>query len=325
MHPRTRQPGFMLLEVLVAIGLLVLGMAVIGGQVQTAADLTRETDHLARLVFLAESRLAEIDSGLVVPNEEIGDETGVEVEEDFGRLFPQYASRVTIRPTATPELVAVRLDIMFDPARMILEEGADLDEFDYDDELIVQTFHTLRAVPRPLNLKTDFGLDDEIADTINEELQNSGVGGGLDVENFNPAVFKDLDLEQLVELIGILQNAFGADQSALLALVPADVRPQLAALLAGLDATGGDDGSGDGTGTSGGSDTGGGSSDDGRGGSDAGGNDRGSDDRGSDDRGGDGGDASGMDSGGRDDADAGTGANGRGGRGSRGRGGRGRR
>jgi hypothetical protein len=88
MHPRTRQPGFMLLEVLVAIGLLVLGMAVIGGQVQTAADLTRETDHLARLVFLAESRLAEIDSGLVVPNEEIGDETGVEVEEDFGRLFP---------------------------------------------------------------------------------------------------------------------------------------------------------------------------------------------------------------------------------------------
>jgi hypothetical protein len=135
---------------------------------------------------------------------------------------------------------------MFDPARMILEEGADLDEFDYDDELIVQTFHTLRAVPRPLNLKTDFGLDDEIADTINEELQNSGVGGGLDVENFNPAVFKDLDLEQLVELIGILQNAFGADQSALLALVPADVRPQLAALLAGLDATGDDDGSGDG-------------------------------------------------------------------------------
>jgi hypothetical protein len=101
MHPQTRQPGFMLLEVLVAIGLLVLGMAVIGGQVQTAADLTRETDHLARLVFLAESRLAEIDSGLVVPNEEIGDETGVEVEEDFGRLFPQYASRVTIRPTAT--------------------------------------------------------------------------------------------------------------------------------------------------------------------------------------------------------------------------------
>jgi len=246
MNQLSRQPAFLLLEVVVAVALLVLGMAVIGTQLQSASEMTYQTDHLARLVFLAESRLAELDSGLVLPSEQISQESGVEIEADFGRLFPQYGSRVTLKPTATPDLVFVQLDVFYDPQRMILESGEPLDTFNFDDELIAQTYYTLRAVPKPLNLRTDFGLEDELAERINGELEGSSIGGAIDVDNFSPAVFKDLSLEQLVELLSILQQAFGADQAALMQLVPESMRGQLQALLAGLDDGGeDDDGSGD--------------------------------------------------------------------------------
>jgi len=267
--------AFMLLEIVVSVALLVLGMAVIGAQLQSAADTTYATDHLARLVFLAETRMAELDSGLVIPNEQIGkDTTDVEIEQDFGRLYPQYAARVTLSPTATADLLAVRLDMFYDPTRMIREHGASLPDFEYDDDKIEQTYYTLRAVPKPLNLKTDFGLDDDIAQRINDQVANSATGlDGVDVENFSPALFKDLTPEQLVELLSILQQAFGADQSALLQLVPESMRGQLQALMRGLDTGGtGDEGTGDQTG---GGDTGGGTGGAGDGGNRGGGRDTG--------------------------------------------------
>ncbi len=49
---RTVRTGFMLLEIVVAVGLLVLGLAVIGAQIQDAAMLSREggeTEQLARV------------------------------------------------------------------------------------------------------------------------------------------------------------------------------------------------------------------------------------------------------------------------------------
>ncbi|MCB9850579.1 MAG: hypothetical protein H6817_07725 [Phycisphaerales bacterium] len=277
MAARLRQPGFMLLEIVIAVGLLVLGLAVIGGQLQTASDMTRETDHVARIVFLAESRLAELDSGLVVPNDQVADETGIEVEQDFGRLFPEYASRVTLTPTATADLIAVQLDIFYDPTRKVLEKGEQLDDFEYDDDMIVQTYHTLRVAPKPLNLRTDFGLDDEIADKIDEQLANSTLSGTLDVNNFDPSVFRDLDIDQLAELLGILQQAYGVDQSALMQIVPEEMRSQLNALLSGLDALSGGDGSDSGDGTDSGDDTnsGDGTTGDDGSGSDTGGNDDG--------------------------------------------------
>lgn len=253
----------MLLEIVVAVALLVLGMAVIGAQLQSASTTTYQTDHLARIVLLAETRMAELDSGMVLPNAQIDQETSaVEIEQDFGRLFPQYAGRVTLTPTATQDLIAVRLDILYDPERRILEHGEALSEFDYDDEKIVQTYHTLRTVPKPLNLRTDFGLEDDVAERINGQLQDSGVGQALDLENFDPSVFKDMSMEELVELLSILQQAFGTDQSALLQLVPESMRGQLAAIMRGLESGDGGEGTGDETGggtggTGGGSGTGG--------------------------------------------------------------------
>jgi hypothetical protein len=115
-----------------------------------------------------------------------------------------------------------------------------------------------------------------MAERINEDLGNSSMGGTVDVENFSPALFKDLSTEQIIELMSILQQAFGADQAALLQLVPESMRGQLEALMRGLDAAGGGDG-GDGSNPDG--DEAGGGSGGTTGGGRRGGRDRGRGDR----------------------------------------------
>jgi uncharacterized membrane protein YgcG len=226
MRYRARQVGFILLEVVVAVGLLVLGMAVIGAQIQTSAVRARETDRQARVTFLAESKFAEIDTGLVIPDED-------EIEEDFGRLFPAYAWRLRFEPTGEQAadsvnnfdnlgLAFIQLEILHDPRR-------DPDEtFDFDGATVVGEYYTLRAAPRPLDLTLDFGMEDDVAEKLNEDL--AGLAGDLDVHNFNPALFKDLDKEEILKVLPVLMQAFGMRESDILNLVPADLRPQLEAI-----------------------------------------------------------------------------------------------
>ena len=205
----------MLLEVVVAIGLLVLGMAVIGAQIQTSLWRTHQTDRLARVVFLAESKIAELDTGLIEPEQEI--------EEDFGRLFPAYAWRLTLEPTEEEELFFIQLEILYDPAR------DPEDDFDFAEAEVAQVYYTLRAAPRPLDLTVDFGMDEEVAEKLNEDLAGLG-GGDIDVHDFNPAIFRDLDMEEILEVLPVFMQAFNIEQSAILTLVPAELRPQLEAL-----------------------------------------------------------------------------------------------
>ena len=215
MRSTRRHCGFMLLEVVVAIGLLVLGMAVIGAQIQTSLWRTHQTDRLAREVFLAESKIAELDTGLIEPEQEI--------EEDFGRLFPAYAWRLTLEPTEAEELFFIQLEILYDPARDPEED------FDFEEAEVAQVFYTLRAAPRPLDLTVDFGMDEEVAEKLNEDLAGLG-GGAIDVHDFNPAIFRDLDMEEILEVLPVFMQAFNIEQSAILTLVPAELRPQLEAL-----------------------------------------------------------------------------------------------
>jgi len=217
--------GFMLLEVVVAVGLLVLGMAVIGAQIQSSLLLTHETDRLARVVFLAESKIAELDTGLIEPEQEI--------EEDFGRLFPAYAWRMTIEPTEEEELFLITLEILYDPTRDVEED------FDFDEAAVERVYYTLRAAPRPLDLTTDFGMDEEVAEKLNEDLAGLG-GGSLDVHDFNPAFFRDLDVEEIAEALPVLMQAFSSDLSSMMALVPEEMRPQLEAWFAEMEAQIGD-------------------------------------------------------------------------------------
>ena len=226
MRRSSAQSGFMLLEIVLAVGLLVLGLSVIGAQMQQSYFRAHETDTVARVVFLAESKLAEIDTGLIEPEQEI--------EEDFGRLFPEYAWRLKMEPAGLPEMYFFELEILHDPLREIENE------FEFDDAEVAAKFRFLKAAPRPLDLTADFGLDDDAAEDLNARLADLG-GGALDVHDFNPSLFRDMEMEDLLEILPALMEAFNISQSEIMNLVPENLRPQLEELFS----TAQDDGSGD--------------------------------------------------------------------------------
>jgi len=227
-HP-ARQSGFMLLEMVIAVGLLVLGMALIGAQISTSTDTARETELMSRVVFLAESKIAELDTGLIIPEEEI--------EEDFGRLFPEFGWRMRIVPAAETELNLITLEILYEFAREPDEE------FDFEDAEVMQTYHTLRATPTSLDMTRDFGLEEEQADDINNQLADL-TGGAVDVREFDPSIFQNLSPEELAGLAEMLINQMGADASALMQLLPPQARGMLQPFLEDLQGAL-DDGSGD--------------------------------------------------------------------------------
>ncbi|HOW19672.1 MAG TPA: hypothetical protein PLC79_11590, partial [Phycisphaerae bacterium] len=87
-----------LLEVLIALAILILGMAAVGMQVNVGLRVANNSEIATRAVMLAESKLAELDAGIVqlVPNEEL--------EGDFGIQYPGWAWRMYVDQTDTPDL-----------------------------------------------------------------------------------------------------------------------------------------------------------------------------------------------------------------------------
>jgi hypothetical protein len=253
----SRQSGFLLLEIVVAVGLLVFGLAMLGSRLQRSEALTHETDELARVIFLAESKLAELDTGLVVPEQD--------VRSDFGKLFPRYGWRMRITPTSGDSasllsalqgstnpaelgMFFIELEVLFDAARVPEQD------FDFENAQVVQRYYTLRAPPRSIDLSADFGLEEEIAEKMNEDLANAGING-FDVHDFNPTIFRDMDLEQLQEVLPIFMQAFDMTASQLVNMLPQNMRGEVQAWLDSIadDAGLGDE---DGEGGTGGEDGG---------------------------------------------------------------------
>ena len=126
-------------------------------------------------------------------------------------------------------------------------EDAEAEEFDFDSETaeVVGTFYVLHAAPRMLDLSVDFGMDDEVAEKLNEDLAGM-VGTDIDVHDFNPAIFRDLEMEEIAVVLPTLMQAFGMQQADILNLVPAEMRPQLESWLANQDSEDGDEADADG-------------------------------------------------------------------------------
>ncbi|MBN1510865.1 MAG: hypothetical protein JXB13_02530, partial [Phycisphaerae bacterium] len=69
----------------------------------------------------------------------------------------------------------------------------------------------------------DFGMKADEAEKLAEQL--SGVGeSGLDPYDLDPALFRDLSLEDLVEVLPTLLQAFGMNMEDLLPMLPDDLR-----------------------------------------------------------------------------------------------------
>lgn len=206
-----RRLGYVLMEVVVAISLLLVGMTYIGAQVQKTEEAAHASEDLTRIMMLIETKMAELDTGLVFLDEEADQE----LEGDFSLRFPDYGWRMRFEDTATESLRAITLDILYAPR-------LDLDtEFDVDNAKVVHTVYTLRQVPPKVDLAADFGLDEETIERLTEDLP---------MELFDPAAFdvagffRDTPTEDLMAMLPALMQAFGISSEQLANVLPAELR-----------------------------------------------------------------------------------------------------
>ncbi len=200
----------MLMEVLVALGMLILGLSVLGWQMHAGLEASWNMERDYTTLLLAESKIAELDTGLIVPDDI--------VEGDFGELFPRFGWRMTMEPSGVTLLTAIRLEILYDGLRRNAER-----EMDYENAEVLQTVHLLRAAPARIDLTRDFGMKAEDADKLAEQLSTMG-GSGLDPHDLDPSLFRDLSLEELIEVLPILLQAFGMKLEDVLPILPDDLR-----------------------------------------------------------------------------------------------------
>ena len=216
-----RPPAWVLLETVIATGLLVLGLAIIGAQVQDSDTTIDRMQLRTRALLLTEATLAELDLGLV----EL-DSIDEEQEEEYGPRYPNFAWRLTTEDTAIEEMFLLKLEVLY-----LLRDPEDYEnyqegDFDFDEARTLLTTYALRATPRPLNLGEEFGLNDEEYDEIAEKLSALGIQG-LDAESFDPKFLAGADMEELLKALPLLADVFGIDLTNLAGVLP----PELADLL----------------------------------------------------------------------------------------------
>jgi hypothetical protein len=206
-----------LLETVIATGLLVVGLAVLGAQVQDAQSSVRKMERKIRAIMLAEQQLAELEMGLV----ELDSVDEIE-EGDFGPRFPDYGWRLVTDETAIERMYLLRLDVL----HLLREDEYREDDFDFDEAETIYTVYSMQAAPQPVHFGEDFGLNDEELLDLSEKLGALGIPG-LDPEQFNLAFFRDVDFEELIQSAPLILSALGADLSDLMSMLPPDVLRQL--------------------------------------------------------------------------------------------------
>jgi len=210
-----RRAGYVLLETVVASGLLIVGLAVIGAQIQESVTSVRQMNREGRAMFLADMQIAQMSLGLV----ELDTVDEIQ-EDDFGERFKDYGWRLIIEETSVPDLFLLTLEVLYYPRENYR------DDFDYDVAEVLYTIRTFRVTPRPLDLRTSFGIPDEEFEELSNKLAETGIEG-LDAEAFDPAILGKIEIEELMEVLPLLMDAFGMDPTQLLGQLPQEVRDAL--------------------------------------------------------------------------------------------------
>ncbi len=220
-HPRRRsvgccsdrRAGWVLLETVIATGMLIVGLAVIGAQVQSADTSIRKMRRRIRAMSLAETQLAWLDMGLVKLD------SFDEVEErDFGPRFPDFGWRLTTEPSGAEAFSVLKLEVLFRRR----EGPYRPDDFEYDVAETVHTLYTVRAAPQPLNLADDFGLDDQEMEELSTKLEALGIEG-LSADALDPTILAKLNFEEFMKALPLIAEAFGIDLETITANLPPEL------------------------------------------------------------------------------------------------------
>jgi len=187
-----------LLEVVIALGVLAVGMTLIGAQLGGGFEAARLSQERVQAMMLAESILAEIDMGVL----ELEDESA----GDFGLEHPGYAWQVGVESSVIEGLSVVTVSIWSGP---IGEEG----EPSLEDYTQLYACRTLRAEPTAVDLAEVVGEEqtDQIEMELPAELTDylSGLGIDLDLRELDvSAIIRQLDMDTLLEMLPLLQRQF---------------------------------------------------------------------------------------------------------------------
>ncbi|MGB2988224.1 MAG: hypothetical protein WBE26_20335 [Phycisphaerae bacterium] len=215
---RRRQRSYVLLETVVATGLLVVGLSVVGAQLQDADTSIRKMERQIRAMSLAEQQFAELDLGLI----ELDSVDEVQ-EEDFGERYPDWAWRLTIEDTALEEMFLLKTEILYLPREGEYQE----DDFDFDEAETLFTLYAMRPTPQPVNFALDFGLTEDEMIELGTKLADLGIPGFDDPEAVDTNLIPKLPFDELLEALPLIMDALGMDLSGIVSQIPPGLLQQI--------------------------------------------------------------------------------------------------
>src|SRR5262249_3392707 len=150
---RTVRRGALLLEVLVALTILVVALAVLGGQLSSGIQMTGQAEKQVRASQLADRimSLVQLDPTII---EQVF--TSGQTDGDFGDQYPGWFWRVSLEATDVPGLGAVTVQVLNQEDQQDKQKKGDI-----STARVVKQLHMLKADPGRVNLETDFGVDQE--------------------------------------------------------------------------------------------------------------------------------------------------------------------
>lgn len=193
---RCTRPGAALLEVVIALSILLLGMAMVGMAFRNGELYVDRAEQTARAIQMSERLLGELSSGLT----SIGEQ---EATGTFGDEFPpDMCWRVAVTSSdQLPGLLNFEIEIF---------SGAP--ESDESQRKTILRTYAQQAIFVPLNMQRDFGMTGEQL----EQLTAAIPGGAalFDPTSFDPRTIGRMDMDMLKELLPILMQAFGGQAVA---------------------------------------------------------------------------------------------------------------
>ncbi|MFQ5463226.1 MAG: hypothetical protein ACE5E5_11445 [Phycisphaerae bacterium] len=218
-----RVAGYVLLETVLATGLLIVGLAVLGAQFQDGVRTVHKMERQSKALMLADSLLAKLSLGLV--DYESADDVQ---EEEFGPRYPSYGWRMTLDETGTPDLIQLKQEILYFPRE------TDDEDFDFEQAEVLHTAYTLRQVPRKVNLQDAFGIPDDEFEELSTKLEAIGIPE-LDPTDFDFSVLggDKMSFDDIVTALPVLLEAFGLDPEQFASQLPPEYRDLIEGLLRG--------------------------------------------------------------------------------------------
>jgi type II secretory pathway pseudopilin PulG len=217
-NARLRRSAYVLLETVIATGLLIVALAVIGVQVQNSRLTIKEMQRETRALTLADQFLAEMDLGLI----ELTSLQNIE-EGDFGPRHPDWGWRMTTEESSIVDLFVLKVEILF----WMRDGRYQPDNFAHEEAEVIHTLYAVRAMPEQVNFAADFGMTDDEMREMTDRMAEAGM------PNFDPLSFNLRDFmgntpsEDLLQQLPILMDKFGFQLEDVASFVPPDMLQQL--------------------------------------------------------------------------------------------------